>query len=73
MERIWRVEVYADSLDPNPIKEEFTLFNEVEDFISEEVARRVQWEVDHSPYEINEEERANLEEQAHALINILEV
>jgi hypothetical protein len=72
MERTYKVTYAIDSLDPNPTIKTFDEWNEMQDWINEEVSQRVQWTVDHSPYLISENELVALEEQEHSLINIEE-
>ena len=67
---MWKVTYSSDSLDPNPTIKIFDLWNELEDWINEEVQHRVQWTVDHSPYSISEEELEQIEEQEFSLVNI---
>lgn len=67
---MWKVTYASDSLDPNPTIKIFDLWNELEDWINEEVQHRVQWTVDHSPYSISEEELEQIEEQKFSLVNI---
>lgn len=67
---MWKVTYASDSLDPNPTIKIFDLWNELEDWINEEVQHRVQWTVDHSPYSISEEELEQIEEQEFSLVNI---
>jgi hypothetical protein len=72
MKRTYKVTYAIDSLDPNPTIKTFDEWNEMQDWINEEVSQRVQWTVDHSPYLISENELVALEEQEHSLINIEE-
>ena len=67
---MWKVTYASDSLDPNPTIKIFDLWNELEDWINEEVQHRVQWTVDHSPYSISEEELKQIEELEFSLVNI---
>ena len=69
-DNMWKVTYASDSLDPNPTIKIFDLWNELEDWINEEVQHRVQWTVDHSPYSISEEELEQIEEQEFSLVNI---
>ena len=62
-----------DTLDPNPTIKYFDLFHEVEDYLTEEVERRVQWAVNHSQTSISEEERQELQEIEYSLITIEEI
>ena len=73
MERTYKVTYACDSLDPNPTIKTFDCFNEMEDWINEEVEGRVQFHVDHSSYSIDEKERESIEEQERALIRIEEL
>jgi hypothetical protein len=70
---MYQVIYSADYLDSKPLVKYFEdeEFNELEDFLIEEVERRVQWSVDHSPYQVDEEERQSLEEIEWTLIQIL--
>ena len=70
---MYQVIYSADYLDSNPLVKYFEdeEFNELEDFLHEEVERRVQWSVDHSPYQVDEEERQSFEETEWTLIQIL--
>lgn len=61
---------YADSLDTNPERFEFDTWDEAEDWYHEEIERRVQWVVDHSPYPISETEREHIEENERQLVRI---
>jgi len=69
-DNMWKVTYASDNLDPNPTIKIFDLWNELEDWINEEVQDRVQWTVDHSPYSISEEEREQIEELEFSLVNI---
>ena len=70
---MYQVIYSADYLDSNPLVKYFEdeEFDELEDFLTEEVERRVQWSVDHSPYKVDEEERQSFEEIEWTLIQIL--
>ena len=70
---MYQVIYSADYLDSNPLVKYFEdeEFNELEDYLLEEVERRVQWSVDHSPYQVEEEERQSFEEIEWTLIQIL--
>tara|TARA_B100000427_G_scaffold328835_2_gene342977 strand:- start:80 stop:367 length:288 start_codon:yes stop_codon:yes gene_type:complete len=71
---MYQVIYSADYLDSKPLVKYFEdeEFDELEDFLLEEVERRVQWSVDHSPYQVDEEERQSFEEIEWSLIQILE-
>ena len=68
-----KVTYAIDTLDPNPTIEYFDRFHEVEDYLTEEVERRVQWAVNHSQTSISEEERQELQEIEYSLITIEEI
>ena len=46
----------VDSMDPNPDRIAFPSVWEAEDWISEEVERRIAFRVEHSPYSVTDEE-----------------
>ena len=73
MERTYKVTYPCDSLDPNPTIKIFDCFNEMEDWISEELEHRISYTVQHSPFTISEEEYVAIEENERALIRIEEV
>ena len=50
-------------VDPNPTIKYFEFFEDMEDWINEEVQRRVDFTVQHSPYTISEEELEEIEQQ----------
>ena len=51
----------------------FDLWDELQDYIIEEVERRVQFQVDHSPFSISEKEREEIEEEEWTLVKIEEI
>lgn len=61
-----------DSLDPSPDVIAFASVSEAEDWILEEVERRVQHEVDHSPYQVSESDREAMTQAEFALFTITE-
>ena len=73
MNRIYKVTYAIDHLDNNPTVKIFDEWNEMQDWISEEVNNRVQWTVDHSPYSISENELQGIEQEEYSLITIQEV
>ena len=70
---MWKVTYAIDSLDPNP--DQFTFDSEWEalDFASEEIERRVQFQVDHSPYAIDESDLDSMREIESTLVRIEQV
>ena len=73
---IYKVTYQCDSLDSNPTVETFSgvnAFNEMEDWITEEVEHRVQFAVEHSPYAISDKERSEIQEWEYSLVRIEKV
>ena len=62
----------VDSLDPSPDVIAFADVSEAEDWVSDEVERRVQYQVDHSPYSVSEADRGAMTEAEFALFTITE-
>jgi hypothetical protein len=62
----------SDSLDPSPDVIAFADVSEAEDWVSDEVERRVQYQVDHSPYSVSEADRGAMTEAEFALFTITE-
>jgi len=73
MERTYKVTYACDSLDPNPTVKTFDCFYEMQDWINDEVEVRIQFQVEHSPFSIDEKERESIEELERSLIRIEEV
>lgn len=59
-----------DSLDTNPTKMVFDNINDAHDWIHDEVSRRVQHVVDHSPYTLTETDIQDIEANEYALVSI---
>lgn len=66
----YTVTQYADYMDPNPERFEFDTWDEAEDWYHEEIERRVQHQVDHSPYPVSEKEREHMEENERQFLFI---
>jgi hypothetical protein len=62
-----------DTLDKDPVKKTFKSFWELEEWLSEETQRRIEWTVAHSPYTLSEEDLEALQENENNLITIEEV
>ena len=60
-------------LDSKPEIKIFDLWDELQDYITGEVERRVQFQVEHSPFSISEEERESLEQEEYSLVKIEEL
>ena len=65
MQRTYQVTYARDYLDPNPTVKTFDEWDEMQDWITEEVERRVQ--------QVDKEDRTSQEEIEYTLINIKEV
>jgi hypothetical protein len=66
----YRVTYAIDSLDPNPDQWTFDSEWEALDFLSDEIARRVAYKVEHSAYAIDESEWEALHELESSLAQI---
>ena len=67
------VVTYAvDHLDPNPTTKTFDTFDEAHDWLAEEMERRVQFAVDHSPYRVSEKDRDQMLEGEASLARLEE-
>ena len=67
---MWRVTYASDSLDSQPDEIEFEEQWEALDFATEEMHRRVQFQVEHSQYSLTEEDVREIEEHETQLIRI---
>ncbi len=73
MQRTYQVTYARDYLDPNPTVKTFNEWDEMQDCITEEVERRVQFFVDHSPFMVTDQERLDQEQIEYTLLTIKEV
>ena len=73
MERTYQVTYARDYLDPNPTVKTFNEWYEMQDWITEEVERRVQQAVKTINNYVDPEDRTSQEEIEYTLINIKEV
>ena len=63
--------IYAiDSLDTDPDTELFDNEQEAQDWLNEEILRRVDYHVQHSPYKITEKEYEQLRDYESSLVTI---
>ena len=69
----YKVTYAIDSLDPDPCVEYFGTENSATDWRNEEVERRVDYRVQHSPYSISEQEREHMVEQEMSLTKITKI
>ncbi len=68
MERFYKVAVYADKLDMNPTITTYGTEWEALDAAHDAIEHMTQWEVDHSPYPITEEEYDHMQELNSQLV-----
>lgn len=73
MTKNYQVTYACDSNDPKPTVKTFEFFDEMQDYITQEVEHRVQWFVDHSPYAISEKDRQDQEQFEYSLVQIKEL
>ena len=73
MTKNYQVTYACDYCDPRPTVKTFEFFDEMQDWLMEEVEHRVQWFVDHSPYAISEKDRKDQEQFEYSLVQIKEV
>ena len=73
MERTYQVTYACDSLDPNPVTKTFDLFDEMSDWIEEEVERKVQFFVDDSQWSITNDEYWEQRELEYSLVQVKEI
>ena len=59
--------------DSNPDIKTFDDWDELQDYITEEVERRVQFRVENSPFSISEKEREDIEQEEYTLVKIEEL
>ena len=62
----------VDSLDPSPDVIAFADVSDAEDWVSDEIERRVQHQVDHSPHAVTEADREAMTEVEALLFTITE-
>ena len=63
-----QVEIFVSEMDTNPETHEFEFNWEAEDFASEEVQRRLDYRVAHSPYLVSEEELGKWQAEEESLV-----
>ncbi len=73
MIRKYKVTYKIDHLDNKPSVDYFDCFYEMQEFISSEIERRIQFTVDHSPYLLTESDLSDLKESENDLITIEEI
>ena len=66
----FKVTYAIDSLDPNPTVKIFDEEYEALEWLNDEVQRRIDYVVQHSPYTISEKEYLMIEENEYTLVRI---
>lgn len=69
----FKVTYKIDHLDTKPSVDYFDCFYEMQEFVSSEKARRIQFTVDHSPYLLTESDLSDLNASENDLITIEEI
>ena len=69
----YKVTYAIDYLDSNPIIEYFDEWHDMQDYVQDEIQRRIDFTVQHSPFTISEEEYKEIEEYENSLIKIEEL
>ena len=69
----YKVSYYHHEMDSKPTVKFFDLHNELEDWIHDEVQRRVDYTIQHSSNTVSEEEYKQIEEYEYYLVKIKEI
>jgi len=69
----YKVTYAIDSLDSNPTIKTFNEHYEMEEWVHDEVQRRIEFQIEHSPFSISEKEYREIEEYEYSLIRIEEI
>jgi len=69
----YKVTYAIDSLDTNPVIKTFEHEYEAEEWLHDEVQRRMDYVVQHSPYTISEKEYQEIEEYEYSLVRLEKV
>ena len=67
---MWKVTYAVDSLDPNPTVKTFDEEYEAIDWLGDEISRRVDYVMQHSPYSVSESELVGIQETEASLARI---
>ena len=67
---MFTVSYSIDYMDTNPTKQSFNTLDEAHNWIHDEVSRRVDHIVAHSPYQLSETEIQDIEATEYSLISI---
>ena len=69
----YKVTYASDYFDSNPTIKFFEEHYEMEEWVHDEVQRRIEFQTQHSPFSISEEDLKDMEDIEYALIRIEEV
>ena len=73
MNRKYKLIYKVDHLDDNPMSELFDSSYELFEFLHEEVQKRIEFAVSHSPYQLSNQDIKDLEETEYSLVRIEEL
>jgi hypothetical protein len=65
-----KVTYAIDTLDNSPVVEIFDTMSEAQDWVADEMQRRIDWTVSHSPYPISDDELDEMRETELTLVRI---
>lgn len=68
-----KVAEYVDYLDPNPTVKVFDSRWEADEYLSERIYNRVDFEVQHTPYMVSEKEYNDLVQYESTFFNVTEI
>ena len=60
-----------DTMDTNPTVEIFDTMSEAQDWVADEMQRRIDWTVSHSPYPVSDDELDEMRETELTLVRIV--
>jgi len=69
----YKVTYAIDSLDSNPIIKIFDNHYDMEEWVHDEVQRRVEFQIEHSPFGVCDKEYRELEEYEYSLVRMEEI
>lgn len=69
----YKVTYAIDSLDTNPTIKTFDEHYEMEEWVHDEVQRRIEFQIEHSPFSVSEKEYREIEEYEYSLIRMEEI
>tara|TARA_R100001460_G_scaffold91112_1_gene132858 strand:- start:47 stop:262 length:216 start_codon:yes stop_codon:yes gene_type:complete len=69
----YKVTYAIDTLDPNPTVRTFEHEYEAEKWLHDEVDRRVNFTIEHCPFQLSDREIINIEESEYSLVKLEEI